>query len=567
VRPPGRIPEVLPFQKGERLKTIRNLGRLFGQIWRTSRSLTVLSIGLRIGVAVQPPLVLLFTKLIIDEVVRQTALGSAGPAFADWFSSGRLTTLLWYLTGEFVLVLGRDILNRAINVVDQLLGEQHSNRVSIELMRHATGLDLTHFEQSEYQDRLERARRQAASRSNALSQVFSQGQMVITALSFAVGLFVYSPLLIGLMVIAVLPAVFGEFRFNRLAYWLSHERSLERRQMEYLRQIGASADSAKEVKLFGLGDFLVTRFRGLADQIYTENRKITIQRSLWGGTLGAISTLTYYGAYAYIVWRSLDGEFSIGTLVFLATSFGTLNAYLQQILIGFTSIAGQSLYLDDLFSFFDIVPTITDPPSPKPFPMPLKQGIVFEDVGFRYPGAERWVIRHLNLSIDAGETVALVGENGAGKTTIVKLMTRLYEAEEGRITIDGTDIREFAAADLRLHIGVIFQDFLRYSFTARENIGVGRVEASDDLERITRSAEQSLAHEVIEHLPQRYDQRPRLYARGLDHHPRRAHRGARRARRGGSLCPLQVAERSRHRAHHLAPLLDRAHGRPHHRAA
>ncbi|HZY68845.1 MAG TPA: ATP-binding cassette domain-containing protein, partial [Devosia sp.] len=164
------------------------------------------------------------------------------------------------------------------------------------------------------------------------------------------------------------------------------------------------------------------------------------------------------------------------------------------------------LYLDDLYSFFDIKPTITEPASPKRFPTPLREGIVFDNVGFRYPGSERFVIRNLNLTIRAGETIALVGENGAGKTTIVKLMTRLYEAEEGRITIDGTDIREFSSEDLRRNIGVIFQDFLRYSFTARDNIGVGRIEEAADLPRITRSAEQSLANEVIEKLPGRYDQ-------------------------------------------------------------
>jgi ATP-binding cassette subfamily B protein len=517
MRPPGRIPEVLPFQKGERLKTIRNLGRLFAQIWRTSRTLTLLSIVLRVVVAVLPPLVLLFTKLIIDEVVHQTGLGAPGPGFADWWASGRLGWLLVLLTGEFGLVLARDVLNRSINVVDQLLGEQHSNRISVELMRHATGLDLTHFEQSDYQDRLERARRQAASRSNALSQVFSQGQMVITALSFAVGLLLYAPLLIGLMVVAALPAVFGEVRFNRLAYWISHERSPERRQMEYLRQIGASADSAKEVKLFGLGEYLVTRFKALADRIYAENRKVTLARAAWGGSLAAISTLTYYGAYAYVVWRAIDGEFSIGTLVFLATSFGTLNAYLQQILIGFTSIAGQSLYLDDLFSFFDIAPTILEPEQPQPFPVPLRQGIVFDDVGFRYPGTERWALRHLSFTIPAGTILALVGENGAGKTTIVKLLTRLYEAEEGRITIDGIDLRAFSAADLRRHIGVIFQDFLRYSFTASDNIGVGRIEAAADRPRIEGAANRSLADAVIERLPAGYEQTlGRQFADGLD---------------------------------------------------
>ncbi|RYE07373.1 MAG: ABC transporter ATP-binding protein [Hyphomicrobiales bacterium] len=485
------------------MKTVRNVGRLFTQMWQTSPGLMLGSIVLRLIVAVQPPLVLYFTKLIIDEVVRQTGLG---PVEANWMETGRLNLLGLFLVGEFALVFGRDLLQRAIQVLDALQGELHSNRVSIDLMRHAADLDLMHFEEASYQDKLERARRQASSRSTVLGQVFGQVQSVITAIALAIGLLVYAPLLILLMALAILPAVWGEVRFNRLAYWLSHERSPERRQMEYLRQIGASADSAKEVKLFGLGSHLVERFRLLAEAIYVENRRLTIERTAWGALLGTLSTLAYYGAYAYVVWRALNGDFTIGDLVFLSGSFSQLNGYFQQILIGFTQIAGQALYLDDLFSFFDIKPTITEPANPKPFPVPLKQGIVFDNVGFRYPGSERFVIRNLNLEIKAGETVALVGENGAGKTTIVKLMTRLYEAEEGRITIDGIDIRDFSAADLRTNIGAIFQDFLRYSFTARENIGVGRIEETADLPRITRSAEQSLASEVIERLPGGYDQ-------------------------------------------------------------
>ncbi|MEO6396308.1 MAG: ABC transporter ATP-binding protein [Devosia sp.] len=500
---PSKIPDVLPFEKGQRLKTLRNLRRLFREMWDSGPGLMLGSMVLRLLVALQPPLVLLFTKFIIDEVVRQTSLGPVG---SDWLESGRLNLLGAYLACELALVFGRDLLQRGIAVLDALQGELHSNRVSIELMRHAAALDLMHFEESSYQDKLERARRQAASRSTVLSQVFGQLQMVITAIALAIGLLVYAPLLIVLMALAVLPAVWGEFRFNRLAYWLSHERSPERRQMEYLRQIGASADSAKEVKLFGLGDYLVGRFKSLADAIYIENRRLTIQRNALGALLGTISTLAYYGAYAYVVWRTVNGEFTIGDLAFLSGSFGQLNGFFQQILIGFTYIAGQALYLDDLYSFFDIKPTINEPKNPNPFPVPLREGIVFYNVGFRYPGSERFVIRNFNLTIKAGETVALVGENGAGKTTIVKLMTRLYEAEEGRVTIDGTDIREFSSADLRRNIGVIFQDFLRYSFTARENIGVGRIEEAADLPRITRSAEQSLAHEVIDKLPQGYEQ-------------------------------------------------------------
>ncbi|KQW86292.1 ABC transporter ATP-binding protein [Devosia sp. Root413D1] len=511
------MPDALPFDKGERLKTFRHLGRLFAQMWRTSPWLMGISIVLRLIVAIQPPLVLLLTKLIIDEVVHQTSLGVPGPELSDWLQSGRLSFLMALLAGEFVLVFARDAFNRAINVVDNILGESHSNAVSLELMEHAAKLDLKHFEQSEYQDRLERARRQASSRSTVISQVFGQAQAMITAAALAAGLFLYAPLLIGLLALALIPAVWGEFRFNRLAYWISHNRSPERRQLEYLRQIGASADSAKEIKLFGLGEFLSGRFKGLSDQILIENRNLSIKRALQTGLLASISTLTYYAAYAYIVWRTLHGEFSIGTLVFLSGSFSQLNGYLQQILIGFTQIAGQSLYLDDLFSFFEIKPTILDPKHPKPFPLPVKQGLVFENVGFRYPGSENWAVRNLSFAVPAGETLALVGENGAGKTTIVKLMTRLYDPDEGRITLDGIDLKEFATADLRTHIGVIFQDFLRYSFTASDNIGVGRIEVAGDRERIVSAAEQSLADPVIRKLPEGYDQMlGRTFLKGQD---------------------------------------------------
>lgn len=511
------IPETLPFDKGARLKTLRHLGRLFAQMWRTNPWLISASIVLRVFVAVIPPVILLFTKLIIDEVVHQAGLPSPGPALADWWDSGRLNTLALLLVGEFAVVLLRDVGNRAINVVDTILGESHSNAVSLELMQHAARLDLKHFEQSEYQDKLERARRQAGSRSTVISQVFGQAQAMITALSLAAGLLIYAPILIVLMVLSLAPAVWGEFRFNRLAYWISHNRSPERRQLEYLRQVGASADSAKEVKLFGIGGFLSGRFSELSKQILKENTALSVTRAWQTGALAAISTVTYYGAYAYIVWRTLHGDFSIGDLFFLASSFNQLNGYLQQILIGFTQIAGQALYLDDLFSFFEIAPTILEPEHPKPFPVPLKQGITFENVGFRYPGSEAWAVRSLSFTAPAGETLALVGENGAGKTTIVKLMTRLYDPDEGRVLVDGIDLKEFATADLRQHIGVIFQDFLRYSFSAADNIAVGRIDEAGDRERIRKSAEQSLADPVIQKLPEGYDQMlGRVFAKGHD---------------------------------------------------
>jgi ATP-binding cassette subfamily B protein len=211
-------------------------------------------------------------------------------------------------------------------------------------------------------------------------------------------------------------------------------------------------------------------------------------------------------AYAYIAWSTLSGRFSIGDLTFLAGSFLRLRSLLEGLLIGFSQVAGQALYLDDLFSFFEIEPEIVSPETPRPFPLPIRDGFAFEDVGFRYPGAERWAVRHLSFDLRGGEVLALVGENGAGKTTLVKLLARLYDPDEGRILLDGRDLREYDLGALRANIGVIFQDFVRYHLTAAENIAVGRIEARDDRARIVTAAERSLADEVIEKLPAGYDQ-------------------------------------------------------------
>ena len=232
-----------------------------------------------------------------------------------------------------------------------------------------------------------------------------------------------------------------------------------------------------------------------------------MRRAGWGGLFTAIGTAGYYGAYAYIVWRTLAGEFSIGDLTFLAGSFLRLRSLLESLLTGLSSTAAQALYFNDLFSFFDVKPEILSPPDPLPFPQSIRQGFVFENVGFIYPGAERWAVRNLSFTLKAGEVLALVGENGAGKTTLVKLLTRLYDPDEGRILLDGHDLREYDLEALRGSMGVIFQDFVRYNFSAGDNIAVGRIEARDDLARVERAASRSQADEVIERLPGGYDQR------------------------------------------------------------
>jgi ATP-binding cassette subfamily B protein len=499
-------PPTPPQSFRERLGALRNIPPFLKLVWETSPGIAVAQVILRLVRALIPVAALYVGSLIIDEVVRLTGLPRPGSTPEAWLDSGLLDRVILLLAIEFGLGIGSELLARCISLLDSLLGERLSTTTSVRLMEHAATLDLEDFEDSEFQDRLERARMQAAGRTGLTTQLFTQAQDVVTIASLVAGLVVYAPWLVALLAVALVPAFLGEVYFNAQTYWLNYHRAPERRELDYVRQVAASVETAKEVKIFGLHSFLIERYRTLATSFFRANRQIQIRRAAWGSLLTTISTFAYYFAYAYIVWRTLHGDFTIGNLTFLSGSFLRLRGMLEQFLSGFSAVAGQAMYLDDLFSFFEIKPEILSPEHPRPFPSPIRAGFVFEDVGFRYPGAERWAVRNLSFNLRAGEVLALVGENGAGKTTLVKLLARLYDPDEGRILLDGHDLREYDLFELRRNIGVIFQDFVRFHLSAADNIAVGRIDARGDRERIERAAKASLADDVIEKLPQRYEQ-------------------------------------------------------------
>ncbi|MGI4762734.1 MAG: ABC transporter ATP-binding protein [Janthinobacterium lividum] len=496
----GRGPDKPAVSVRERVSALRHLPAFLKLIWLTSPSLTLGNIALRLLRAALPLAMLYIGRLVLDDIVTLSRLPSASRVVSPVFGLVAL---------EFGLVLLTDALGRAVALLDSLLGDLFANASSVRLMRHAAELDLDQFEDSAFYDKLERARRQTLSRSVLMSQVLAQGQDAVTLILLAGGLVAFQPWLLGLLLLAVVPAFLGESHFNERSYSLSHSWTPERRELDYLRQTGASDETAKEVKIFGLSDFLINRFSTLSDQFYTQNKALALRRASWGTVFAAIGAAGYYGAYLYIIQQAVSGAISIGQLTFLAGSFARLRGLLEGILSRFSQVADGALYLQDFFDFFQITPRIVRPTvgqAVRPFPRPIRQGFTFEDVGFKYKNAEKWALRHLSFELHAGEKLALVGENGAGKTTLVKLLARLYDPSEGRILLDGYDLREYDPAELRQEIGVIFQDFVRFQLPAGQNLAVGRIEERQNQPRIEQAAHQSLADSVIAKLPLGYDQ-------------------------------------------------------------
>ncbi len=490
----------------ERLSALRNVPAVLKIVWDSGPTVVVFGLVSRLLSSLLPVVLLWITKLIIDGIVHAVSTHQPVPPHF-W----------WLVAAEFSLAVLNSALIRATDYSDSLLADKYTRHVSIRVMNHAAGLDLLAYEDPVFYDRLERARVQATDRLGMIQAIGRLIQQAITTLTLSVSIMLFSPWLMLLLIAGVLPAFLGESHFAFLGYAKNFRQTPIRRQLDYLRVLGGSKEAAKELKLFGLRDFLRERFARLSDAIYEENVALSRRKLIAGTLLSVVGTMGYYSAYVFVIWRTVNGALSIGTLTFLAGAIQQASSNIEQIFSTLTGIADQALFLTDLLAFFEMQATIRSKPNALPAPRPILRGFEFQNVSFQYPGSSRLVLNHLNFQLRPGERVALIGENGQGKTTIVKLITRLYDPSEGRILLDGIDLREYDLEDLHREMGVIFQDFMRYEMTARDNIAVGRVEEIDNLELLQGAARKSMADHIIGRLPERYEQMlGRRFDRGID---------------------------------------------------
>ena len=484
---------------GDRVRALRNLPPLLRILWGSGPSVVTWGVLLRLIVAAAPLGIASVAAWIVNGVQGRMMGQELRPNF--W----------WMVALEIVLALAIAALVRIIDYLDTVLSDRYTHYVSIRVMDQASKLDLTTYEDPVFYDRLERARVQATDRLAMIQQMGRLLQQSVTTLVFTVLLLRFSPWFLLLMAAGILPSFFGETHYAFLGYAKNFRQTPAKRQMDYLRQVAGSREGAKELKVFGLSGFLTGRFRQISQRIYEENVALSRRKLFWGGLLALLGTLGYYGSYAFVIWQALHGAFNIGIFTLLTTAIQQASSNLQQAFSTASGIADQALFLTDLIAFFEMKPTLRSKPGALPAPRQIRAGFEFRNVSFTYPGTERFVLRNFNFVLTPGERVALIGENGQGKTTVVKLITRLYDVTDGQILLDGVDLRDYSVEDLHHEIGVIFQDFMRYEMTARENILVGRVDGNGSLESIRlasieEAARKSQASQVIRRLPERYDQ-------------------------------------------------------------
>ena len=465
-------------------------------VWQTNRLATVGLALLTLGGALLPATQAWVGKLIVDGVVAAMQKGN---------HPEQIRAVFYYLLLELMLFLLSTGINHSRRLIQQLVQLQLTNRIRAEIIRKALTLDLAFFEHPDYYDRLQNARREGGYKPvELINDTFQIVQNAITLISFAVLMLRFSPWLVLILLATSIPSFIAETRFSEQGFRLLTRRAPETRQINYLARLLTEDTAAKEIKLFNLGDRLLTLYTDLFAKFFAEDRSLALRRAAVGFSLGLIATFGFYGSYAWIVWRTVQGHISLGDMTLYLTIFRQGQATFQSILAGLGNIYENNLFMANYFDFLDLKPQMQIAAGRGKLTGAIKRGVEFRGVGFRYPESDEWVLRGIDLLLGAGEKVALVGHNGAGKTTLIKLLTRLYDPTEGVILIDGIDIRELDPLELRQRIGVIFQDFVRYHMPARENIGFGQIDAADRMDRIVEAARKSGAHAMIEELPEGY---------------------------------------------------------------
>jgi ATP-binding cassette subfamily B protein len=466
--------------------------RALGLVWSTSPRLTVALALLTLVAGVLPAIIAYIGQLIVDGVV--TAMASDSPD---------TEYVLGLIVLEALVVVCVAASQRGLSVSQSLLRALLGQRVNVMILEKALTLQLTNFEDSEFYDKLTQARREASSRPLSLvTRTFGLVQNAISLVSYAVLLFSFSPWAVVILIGAGLPSFFAEAKFSGDAFRLFRWRSPETRMQMYLETVIAREDGVKEVKLFQLGPRLLQRYRDIFNKLFVEDRKLTIRRDSWGFALGLLSTLAFYGAYAWIVITTINGQITLGAMTMYLVLFRQGQAAVSASLSAISGMYEDNLYLSNLYEYL-AQPVSSRQGEAMHGPAP-DRGLEFNDVSFAYPGSAQNALNKVSFQISPGQSLALVGENGSGKTTLIKLLTRLYDPTDGHILLDGLDLQEWDVEALRQRIGVIFQDFGRFQFSVGENIGAGDVRYIDDAERWAKAAETGMAAPFIEDMPEGY---------------------------------------------------------------
>lgn len=490
-----KLIEVLKPHWSERLASLRRIPEIVRELWRASGVLVVVSMSLRLVLAGFPPLTLWISKQLIDAVNQ-----------IQRFPTGAWSHVWQFLIIEFILVVSIDIAGRMADHADLKLSEIFFHRVSVRILEHSNRLNLEDLENPIFQDQLERARSQISIQLTVLFNIAQLIQNGVGLVTLIAAVAIYAPWLVALQVVALVPIAVTEMHYAAVLYQKHRERTPMRRTMEYLMNLSTNSLSVKEVKAFRLGEHFISEYDHLGQSFKAENVRLSRDRNTIGAILTALGTAAYYGAYAYLVWQTGRGSISIGTLFFLGVSFQRSKWQLQEILTTMSRTLDQTLRLGDVFEFFRTAPRIQKISRRLPVPKRIAKGFELRNVSFGYAGAPQLALQQVSFSIEPGETVAIVGENGAGKTTVTKLLARLYEPTEGMILLDGVDIWDYDIESFQKAVSVVFQDFVRYEMTAGINIGFGDLPSRDDRKRLDAAARAGLALPIIERFANGYEQ-------------------------------------------------------------